>query len=85
MRPAPNSYSRKEKKEMKAKDEAESADPFLTLVQKSIEDLLKLPFDRTEKDAVKERNASIANAIKFIMVRNRMSGDDGSYWGSDDD
>jgi len=65
--------------------DTEAPDPFLALVQKSIEDLLKLPFDRAEKDAVKERNASIANAIKFIMVRNRMSGDDGSYWGSDDD
>jgi len=71
------------KKEELNKEEA--ADPFLALVQQSIEDLLKLPFDRAEKDAVKERNASIANAIKFIMVRNKISGggDDDGFWGND--
>jgi hypothetical protein len=66
-------------------EDAEAPDPFLALVQKSIEDLLKLPFDRAEKDAVKERNASIANAIRFIMVRNKVTGggDDDGFWGSD--
>jgi len=69
----------------KPADDTEAPDPFLALVQKSIEHLLNLPLDRTEKDAVKERNASIANAIRFIMVRNKVSGggDDDGFWGND--
>lgn len=63
-------------------DEVEE-DHFIKLVQDSIEDLLKLPFDRLEKDAVKERNISIANAIRFLAVRNKVSGgDDDGFFGN---
>jgi hypothetical protein len=62
----------------------EAPDPFMGLLQASLEELLKFPLDRSEKDAVKERNASISNGIRFIMVRNKINGtgDDDGFWGN---
>jgi hypothetical protein len=84
MRPAPNSYSRKEKKEMKAIEEAQAEarvaaaqDEFAWLVQKELEALLKMALEP------KEKNAVIANAIRFLGVRNKLGGDDDGFWGND--
>ena len=82
MRPSPNSLRALKKDEQKKEAEAENG--FTSLVRQQIEHLLRLPFDPLTKDAVKERNISIANAIKFIMVCNKVSGgDDDGFWGSD--
>jgi hypothetical protein len=59
-------------------EEVEPFDKFTNLVQEQIELLLKMPLDP------KEKNAVIANAIKFIVVKNRTSGaDDDGFFGSD--
>jgi hypothetical protein len=82
MRPSPKSLRALEKDEKKKEAEAENG--FTSLVRQQIEHLLRLPFDPLTKDAVKERNISIANAIKFIMVSNKVSGgDDDGFWGGD--
>jgi hypothetical protein len=83
MRPSPKSLRDLKKDEQKEEIAAEEG--FISLVRKQIESLLKMPFDPTVKDAVKERNISIANAIKFIMVCNKVSGgDDDGFWGDSD-
>jgi hypothetical protein len=83
MRPSPKSLKALKKDEQKEEIAAEQG--FISLVRKQIEHLLKLPFDPLTKDAVKERNISIANAIKFIMVSNKISGgDDDGFWGDGD-
>jgi hypothetical protein len=83
MRPSPKSLRALEKDEKKKEADAENG--FISLVRQQIEALLKMPFDPTVKDAVKERNTSISNAIKFIMVSNKVSGgDDDGFWGDSD-
>lgn len=64
--------------------EVEAPDPFVALVQSEIEAMLKLAMDPAQKDAVKEKNITVANAIKFIMVRNKINGtgDDDGFWGN---
>lgn len=65
-------------KSAKKPEEAEDeADKFVSLVQQEIEKLLREPLEP------KEKNAVIANAIRFLAVRNRSGGDDGSWWGGD--
>ena len=82
MRPSPKSLRALQKDELKKETEAEEG--FTSLVRREIEQLLRLPFDPSAKDAIKDKNAVIANAIKFIVVQNRISGDDGDgFWGSD--
>ena len=52
-------------------------DPFIKLVQSEIEALLKMPLEP------KEKNAIIMNAIRFLGVRNKVSGgDDDGFWGN---
>ena len=59
-------------------------DAFVRLVQTEIEEMLRRPLDPEQKDAVKEKNITVANAIKFIMVRNKVTGgDDDGFWGND--
>ena len=59
-------------------------DPFVRLVQNEIEAMLRRPLDPDQKDAVKEKNITVANAIKFIAIRDKMSGaDDDGFFGSD--
>lgn len=76
MRPSPKSLRALEKDERKKESEAEEG--FTSLVRREIETLLKLPLEP------KEKNAVIANAIKFIVVQNRIEGGDGDgFWGND--
>jgi len=76
MRPSPKSLRALEKDERKKETEAEEG--FTSLVRREIETLLKMALEP------KEKNAVIANAIKFIVVQNRITGgDDDGFWGSD--
>jgi hypothetical protein len=52
-------------------------DSFIKLVQSEIEALLRMPLEP------KEKNAIIMNAIRFLGVRNKVSGgDDDGFWGN---
>jgi len=59
----------------KKTDEPDNDDKFAGLVKEEIEKLLRTPLEP------KEKNAVIANAIRFLAVRNKAGGDDGSWWG----
>jgi len=57
--------------------EQEPEDAFIKLVQSEIEALLKMTLEP------KEKNAIITNAIRFLGVRNKVSGnDDDGFWGN---
>lgn len=71
---------------MVAKKSAETPqeiDSFVETIQKSIEDMLK--WDKDDLPA-KERNALIANAIKFLAIKLKVEGSDdgGSFFGGED-
>jgi hypothetical protein len=70
-----NNMPRAAKKE-ETESEAEE-DSFIKLVQSQIEALLKMDLEP------KEKNAIIMNAIRFLGVRNKLSGgDDDGFWGN---
>jgi hypothetical protein len=75
MRPSPKSLRALQKDEQKKETEAENG--FTSLVRREIESLLKMSLEPREK------NATIANAIKFLVVQNKLGGDDDGFWGSD--
>ena len=63
-----------------AEPETPPEDTFVTKLQAAIESMLE---DDTLEP--KEKTAVIANAIKFLAVRNKTAtGDDGSFWGDGD-
>jgi hypothetical protein len=76
MRPSPKSLRALQKDEQKKEVEAENG--FTSLVRREIEALLKMSLEPREK------NATIANAIKFLVVQNKLGGDDDGFWGSGD-
>jgi len=59
----------------KKTEEPDNDDNFIGLVKQQIEELLRMSLEP------KEKNAVIANAIRFLAVRNKAGGDDGSWWG----
>ena len=52
-------------------------DTFIALLQRSMESALGKEMEP------KDMNALFANCIKFIAVKNKLKGDDGSYWDND--
>lgn len=54
--------------------EESTDDKFIALVQEAMEDSLKLNMEP------KDRNALFANCIKFIAVKNKLKGEEGSFF-----
>jgi hypothetical protein len=62
----------------KTAPEEEEKDPFIEKIQREIEKLLD------NDDDPKGKNATIANAIKFLVVRNKLQGGDDDGWFGND-